>query len=419
MQYSLRAWAETDQGTKHETNEDGFLTEPELGLFAVCDGMGGKGLGTKASQIAMARLKERRLGNPLANAWPADGVGTPEQRKEVLGVIREALQDANAAVYQENQAKWVQRGMGTTATMLMVLGRTAFLGHVGHSRAYLIRGGKIHRLTEDHTILAEIRKRKHNFDEETLKRLPYRNSLTRTLGPNPTVDPDVLEFELYPGDRFLLCSDGLHAHFDEVPERLADLVQHGSVQDAPVRLIGAARKKGGADDVTAVVVDAFPEDQGAQAEARDLSARFLHGMDGLRQVRLFQYLDDAELMRLVSIAEDCVFAAGQPIVTEGELGDTMFLLLKGKVSVMVGANQVSVLGEGSIFGEMALVTQQPRTASVVAETEVHTKMLRQKPLYSVMREHPTLGNKVLWNIVHVLSSRLDERTRDLAAIKKG
>jgi len=415
MHYALQAWSQSVGGTKHEGNEDVLLAEPAAGVFALCDGMGGKGLGTKAAPLAVAKLRQHLVGRPELVSWPMDGTGLPQARPGLLDHLRCALLDANTAVHEQNQAEWNQRGMGTTATVLLLLGRAGFVGHVGHCRLYLLRGSVLHCLTEDHTVLAEIRKRKHGFDEATLKKLPYRNSLTRTLGPQPTVDPDVLEFEVLPGDRLLLCSNGLHAYFDDEPAKLAQLVLDGPLAEAPARLVAHVRSLGTADDASALLIAAQPTSAAAEAEVAALRERFSHWMQAIRTVRLFQYLDDAELLRLIAIAEDCEFPAGQPIVQEGEAGDALFVLLSGEVSVHVNGQQVAKLGPGSHFGEMALITSQPRSATVRAEQPVMARRLRQGPLFEVMREHPGLANKILWNMVQSLSERLSERSRQITS----
>lgn len=406
QQFSLRSQGLSMAGSKHETNEDAFLCLPDEGLLAVCDGMGGKGLGAKAAATALGRIRAHLAANLDRDGWPMDADGNPQRRQAVRELLGSALQEANTAVHVQTRADWASRGMGTTATVLLVLGRCAFVGHVGHTRVYLLRGQKLHCLTEDHTVLAEIQRRKHGFDEATLKKLPYRTSLTRVLGPQPTVDPDLSDIELLPGDRFLLCSDGLHLHLDDEPGPLVSLLQAGALQDSPQRMIELVRSQGEADDLTAVVAEVLPAQPVTSELTRSLHQRFSFGLQGIGSVALFKHLNDAELFRLLGIAEDCEFSAGETILREGDEGDTMYVLLAGNVSVHVGGRQRAVLGEGSHVGEMALMTRQPRTATIRAETRVLAKRLRRDPLYAVLRENPLLANKVLWNMVSVLSDRL-------------
>lgn len=413
MSYVLRAWAASDAGLKREHNEDRFLAEPADGLFLVCDGMGGPGVGDVGAQYVVDRTRRLLAESPALDEWPGDETATTPQRRAVLEALRRSLQQVNEEVFTRAREDRRLRGMGSTASLLAVLGNRVFMAHVGDSRIYLLRGPDLHRVTEDHTILAEILKRQHGFDSQTLQRLPYKHSLTRSIGSQPAVAVDTLDLELLPGDRFLLCTDGLHRYFDSQPDLLLRLWEAGPLEAAPQRMLDYARAGGGDDNATVIVVEARPSEISRETTLT-MRQQFANGMQSMGAVRLFEHLEQQELLRLLAIAEDCSFAEQEVILREGDPGDTMFLILEGQVEVLVGERRVAELREGAHFGEMALVTQQPRTASIRALAPLKTKRLRRDPLYEVLREDQGLANKVLWNIVQVLSQRLGERSRQMA-----
>lgn len=220
--------ARTDIGLRRQTNEDTFVLEPPL--FAVCDGMGGAQAGEVASGLA---------GRVLAAAV-ADGMP-----------LGEAAHAANAAVFLCAREDSSYAGMGTTLTAALIDGRVARFAHVGDSRAYLLRDGELRQVTDDHSLVATMVRRGQLTEEEAAVH-PHRSVLSRALGTELLVDVDELSVDLRSGDVLLLCSDGLSG---PVPaELIARLLRIPDVHGATRALIRAARKRGGPDNITALVV---------------------------------------------------------------------------------------------------------------------------------------------------------------------
>src|SRR5678815_851377 len=160
---------------------------------------------------------------------------------EILQILEHALQSACSTVYERAQREVDKRGMGTTASVLLIAGAPSklrgFIAHVGDSRIYLTRQGQCHQLTEDHSLMNELLKRgkikKEEIDSSPYKQ--FKNAVTRAVGVYPSVEVDTFDFDILPGDSFLLCTDGLYAYFedDEVP----DLLAAGEVADVPGKLL--------------------------------------------------------------------------------------------------------------------------------------------------------------------------------------
>lgn len=238
---ALRIHGETHTGNVREANEDTLLVDQELGLFAVLDGMGGHMAGDVASSTARDVLHEQVRA----------GRASIEPRQ----LLVEAINRASAAVHAEAKSRRDRHGMGTTAVaLLMVDDRHAVLAHVGDSRAYLVREGRMQLLTRDHTVVAELISNGAISPDEA-NHHPYKSVLSRNLGAKPEARPDLLDIALEPGDRVLLCSDGLtgFASSDAVEQIL------GGAEDpanASRDLIELALRGGGGDNVTVVVVEA-------------------------------------------------------------------------------------------------------------------------------------------------------------------
>jgi PPM family protein phosphatase len=238
---ALDACGKTHKGKVRVGNEDAMLVDAEIGLYAVLDGMGGAKAGEIASGTARDVLGEYVRGN----------LDRAASRKELLHA---AIHAANARVHHDARHHREWRGMGTTVVaFLLVDSENAIIAHVGDSRAYLWRDGRMQLLTRDHTVVAELLRRNMITASEATHH-PHRNVLSRNLGSKPAVKVDVVELALKPGDRILLCSDGLtgFASSDAIEQILGS---HDPVEDTADDLIDLAMRGGGRDNITAVVID--------------------------------------------------------------------------------------------------------------------------------------------------------------------
>jgi protein phosphatase len=236
----------TNVGMKRQNNEDNYLINDSLGVYVVCDGMGGHAGGEYASQIAVTTVEEV-LSNIRDENADVDGA-TDEQITQEK--IKYAVRLAGKRIYERAQADPEFRGMGTTAVILMFRRGMAYLAHVGDSRGYLIRGGEITQRTEDHSWVNEQIKA-GLITPETAKHHRFRNIITRSLGFQEEVEIDTQVLRAEPGDLYLLCSDGLSnlVEDDEIREMLVEK----SFQETLRLLVEIACQRGGDDNITAVI----------------------------------------------------------------------------------------------------------------------------------------------------------------------
>jgi serine/threonine protein phosphatase PrpC len=245
-----RSAARTDVGMKREHNEDSFLVNEDLGLFVVCDGMGGHAGGETASRLAVQTIEKELISAKLRTDDPfASQVALAES--PLAGALREAVEGACSAVFRTSRANPELAGMGTTCISLLVHGDHAILGHVGDSRAYLVRDGEVWQLSEDHSLVNE-QVRAGLLTQEEAKHSRLKNIITRSVGFEEDVLVDVMGVETRAGDRFLLCSDGL-SNLVETDE-IRDALGHDDVAQVPEMLIQLANARGGDDNITVVAV---------------------------------------------------------------------------------------------------------------------------------------------------------------------
>jgi protein phosphatase len=242
------AAAVTDRGRKRPSNEDAFGFSVEHGVYVVCDGMGGAAAGEIASSLAVEEVLRLLQARSTAITLPA--------------VAEDAICAANRTIFNRAQRNPKLSGMGTTLVALVVEETRIWILNVGDSRCYRLRGGNLEQLTLDHSLVEE-QVRLGRMSPDQALRSPLRNMITRALGTQDTVTPDCFQFEAEPGDLFLLCSDGLTRELSDsrIQSLLADLHPlqpslQASLHDRAAQLVEAAKKAGGHDNITCILVQA-------------------------------------------------------------------------------------------------------------------------------------------------------------------
>ena len=409
----LKFFAATDIGRQRDHNEDNYLVDPTLHLFVVADGMGGHAAGEVASQIAVHEVSRVvRENADVIERYAKEH--DAQARQEILAVMEHAVQTACASIYHRGQAEPDKRGMGTTTSALLIAGDRGFIAHVGDSRIYLLRQSQVHQLTEDHSLINElVRRGKIKRDEvDSSPYSKYKNAVTRAVGAYESVETDTLDFEVLPGDHFLICSDGLHAYLkdSDVPE----IMTADDIADAPKTMVALANAGGGHDNITAVVVRVESEATTEHAaRASDLANR----VDVLKKMPLFKHLTYKEIMRLLNVLVVKDYKAGEKIIEEKTDGEELFIILSGKVKLHKDDAFITHLERGAHFGEMALVDRSKRSASATAEEDSRALMLRRRDFYEIIRKEPVLATKLLWSFVQVLTERLRKTTADLSGAR--
>jgi protein phosphatase len=248
----------TDTGKKRRRNEDEYVVAPPL--FAIADGMGGAQAGELASSLAAGAVRDDESVS-----------GSGERR------VVDLIQEANRRVYQRSSQDASASGMGTTMTVALVEDSAVVFGHVGDSRAYLIRDGQLEQLTEDHSLVAEL-VRSGKLSPEEAETHPQRSVITRALGTDPDVDVDTFSIPTHAGDLFMLCSDGLTSMVEDGAILEATEKHRDDLHAAVKALIRAANKGGGEDNITVVL---FEIGDGAVGEPLEETAQYpVLGPDG-------------------------------------------------------------------------------------------------------------------------------------------
>ncbi|RYY29828.1 MAG: Stp1/IreP family PP2C-type Ser/Thr phosphatase [Chitinophagaceae bacterium] len=224
-------------------------------LLMVADGMGGHQAGEVASRIATEAISQHYFSR--------------KKTESITEALSHAYRAANSKIYKLASLNQSQRGMGTTCTSLVIAGNQLYYAHVGDSRAYLLKENQLKRITEDHTYVQELLKNKE-IDPADAATHPKRNILTNAMGTKPElrVDAGKLEHTFEPGDKILICSDGLSEYF--IDSELAQYLSKGSPETIADQLIATAKQRGGHDNITVIVAEHRPTQQLSSPETRDI-----------------------------------------------------------------------------------------------------------------------------------------------------
>jgi protein phosphatase len=235
----LRSAASTHVGMRRQVNEDRYAIVPQLGLYLVADGMGGHKAGQVASHLS-AQAAIRAI-----EALRGASVSLAER-------LRHSVACANREIFAAAQVEPDLAGMGTTFVAMLFGGERLALAHVGDSRAYLLRQGRLRGLTDDHSVVAELLRRQE-ISEADAREHPHRHVLTRALGVRSQIEPDLAEMTPQADDVFILCSDGLTTHVGD--QQIAEVLSgQDDLEQAAAQLVEEANQAGGLDNITVMLV---------------------------------------------------------------------------------------------------------------------------------------------------------------------
>jgi protein phosphatase len=244
---SLKSFAKTDVGRRRKNNEDAFLVDDDLGLWVVADGMGGQAAGEVASQQAVETVHGMVVS------------GLRQGTSRVERVLESAVQAATYMVYGMAELDSTKSGMGTTLSAVLRQPDRLVMAQVGDSRVYRIREGRASQLTEDHTLI-NWQIQQGIITPEEAKRSKQKNVITRAVGNRDYVQVDIFPCDVKPGDKFVLCSDGLYAYVQT--EELVALAEPGG-EAAVQAMIDEANRRGGRDNITVALVEAREDPNGS------------------------------------------------------------------------------------------------------------------------------------------------------------
>jgi serine/threonine protein phosphatase PrpC len=394
----------SDTGRVRPTNEDTFFFDEELGIYIVCDGVGGHSSGEIASSVAAQVIVQNiHQQYETMNRYMEDP--TPENRGSAIDLCRSSILEASEVVHRMGSKDDPRSRRSTTCVLLAVVGDNAVISHVGDSRAYLVRAGKAYQMTEDHSVGSE-HYRRGDITHHDVGKDRYGTNLMRTVGFKPEVDIDTLNIEMMPGDRFVLCTDGLSDYL--TAKELGKHVAKKPVTDAVKDLIDLANERGGKDNITCVIVEISGPPDSTGKYTADEKLRIL------RNIPLFENLTFIEMVKVLNILNIRRADAGETVIQEGRASDCFFIMLDGRAEVLKAGRRLAELGKGDYFGEMGLIDDSPRSADVVVNEPSRLLFIRRADFQSLVTEQLHLSQQILHSFCTVLTQRIRSTNRMIA-----
>lgn len=411
------AFGKTDVGRTRSQNEDYFLLDHELGLFVVCDGMGGHAGGEVASEMA-AKVVAIELRQQMSTLRRYAQHPEGDLRARVRSLLQQAVRKACRAIFDssgatEDPEQADSKAMGTTLSMMLVCGRYAFVVHVGDSRVYLIRNGAMHQLTEDHSLVSEML-RQGLLTKESARSYPFANFVTRAVGTQAEVEPDILHIELMNGDTYLLCSDGLTKHAGDTD--LLAAIEANELEQLPDVLVFMANESGGDDNITALVVGVG--DEGSTTQTLRHSDLVAKKLEILARIPIFADLEYKDMAKLLEIIEMRSARPQDVLVREGELGEEMYIILGGRVDVYKQEQHINELGPGDFFGELSIIDDIPRSATVITREPLTLLVLDRGRLFAHLEKSPKMASKIYWAFLRRMSMQIRQKDTELYQLRR-
>ncbi len=405
--FSVLFSARTDTGRLRSHNEDNFLVDRKLRLYIVCDGLGGHEGGEIASATAVNVVRDvllRRRAIIEGYDW-GDEI---HEEADVIGLLRDAVSEANHRIYERGHQTPTARAMGTTLSLLLLARDRGFIAHVGDTRVYQLRDGKLRQLTDDHSLLNEMQ-RGFTMSAEALEAIDGRmkNQVTRAVGVHATMACDVFVFAVAPGDRYLLASDGLHA-LVPAPE-LAAITAQPELVDVASRLVDRANECGGRDNITAICVELL-----AAALPGDDRRRIWPAFEATRASHFFQGLSNSELARLLETCLQIAAEPGEVLVMDEQPLAGLFLMLDGEADVVRDGEIAARLKPGDYFGEDALVLDRMSNAAVRVSDDGPALVLvyERRAFEELQRTTPTTALRIALASARALARKMGASLRD-------
>lgn len=395
---SIVGAAVTHVGNVREHNEDAYFFDADLGMFIVCDGMGGHAAGEVASAIAIKTIRERWADpdtGEVADVWLDRG--TAIAKKQLIEALRDGVMAAHNAIIAEGVRDPTKQGMGTTLVGALVVGNELIFAHAGDSRAYIVRDGISMQLTEDHTLLQRLLAAGIDVDVSG-DGARFRSMLTNALGIGTECKVSTFVVPLADGDRFMLCSDGISEYVQE--NEVGDvLVKQPSPARAAQKLVELALERGGGDNATAIVVRVLEAGEtpvpAEQRRRDDLSISLCELWS--------EKISPQQRLRALRIAIPRDHAVGEKLPAH-TLGDRVaWIVVEGEV-----AYDGEEHGPGSFIYPESLIAGSPVTdkdALAVARTEVRAIAIRNDDFRELCEDDAEIGEALLEQLGQIIAAK--------------
>jgi serine/threonine protein phosphatase PrpC len=392
----------SDTGKVRKRNEDSFKVDEEIGLFMVCDGMGGHNAGDVASQTACKIIHSHLEKNQDKLQEIASLKSRSKMRTQSIALIYDAIAAANTKVHKLSESQEDKGKMGSTVALVLIIGQRAIIAHAGDSRIHLVRGGQIHQLTADHSSV-DVQLKRGAITATQALQLAGRSPVTRSIGTKPAVKPEYIFMDLVGGDRFVICSDGLTNHISA--NRILSQSKKMTGEKLVDMLVRMANHRGGEDNVTVVDVLVGP----INSKSDD---RITQELELLKSTDLFKHFHYVERLKILGNSSIRSFEAEDEILVEGKPNVHFWVVLNGSAQMFNEGEMIAVLEKGDFFGDISVIDGKSSWMDVTTMSKMHVLAIERAFFLTLLNEEPHLSSRLLSRMNRVLIQRLRDEEEE-------
>lgn len=409
----LKTQFHSTQGARHTRNDDHIAIQEAEGIYIICDGVSEGGQGKIAAELITHSIQESLI---KANATLKNSNQPLNGSRRLLAMqeyMSNAFMDAQTALEAKAQNNKNYQFAATTCIAVWLWGRFATIAHVGDSRAYLYRKNKLYQLTKDHSGYEEMIKR--GIPPEAAKKSSLARSLTRALGNAQFNQPDLLKIEFEPNDNLFLCTDGVHSAIEATPNMAAFVQDLVNQKDLKPWMQKCSTVSG--DDSSVIQINFKVDDAFSDLEPTLTNIQASDRIELIRKTPLSKYLDFSQKSHIAAICDIHQIKAGTTVIRENDDGDSMYINAIGELIFEVNHKQLSHSNPGDFFGEIALIKNSKRTASVVAKTDSVLLSLNRSALQEIFKKDPLIETRIYKSMLETLMDRFVSLTEKITTEK--
>ena len=406
----LKSSSYSIMGSRHQQNDDSVYLNEKEGIYIICDGVSEGGQGKLASELITRVIQEKLIKANEAMKNSSTKITEAKRLIAMQEVMLETFADAQSNLRAKAQNNQQYKAAATTCIAIWFSGRFAIVGHIGDSRAYLHRNGKIHQLTKDHCGLDELIKM--GIPIETAKKNPIARQLTRAFGHSQFNQPDLLKIEFQPKDTLFLCTDGIYSAIEN--SQLMESFTQDMTSEKDMQPWVEKCSKSSGDDSTLIQIHFKLDDQFSENEPTQIGIRASDRIELIRQTPLSKYLDFSQKCHIAAICETHLVKAGTLIIREGKEGDTMYIAAKGALNFSKNDKLIRESKVGDFFGEIGLIKKLKRTATVTAKNDSVLLSISKEDLEEVFKKDPLIETRIYKAMLETVLDRFVELNEKMA-----
>ena len=400
------AIAETIKGENRAKNTDHLLIKEDVGLHLICNGMGDANKATMATHMVTDFVAQSIIANKktLADFKTNPSV---EAKKAILNIIERTIKKISMQIFNLSNQEVPRTQMGTTLSLALVLDHKVFFANVGNNQAYIIREDKIHSLTDNKLkskmVEDDAEDNIKDGDFYTGKEHYKSPDMTNKVGSEQDMKIELLFCEVMEGDILLLHTSGVTPHLKEA--KILELVSETREYDLAKRISTFLKLQHNKNNATTLSIS-FEQSKSQVLHKKEAVVSPKDKYIALKQISCFSHLDYIEITKIMTLMHTEYFEKNNAIIKEGDAGDKFYVIVSGEANVFVNQKRVNQLKKGDYFGEISLIDNNPRSATIIALEKVETLVLSKSNFLSLLNQDPKVFVKMLWLFIQTLSARM-------------